>query len=56
MGSGAMIYIPSFINIVQPFKELMGGGGIHRLKETALQLHKFKFILAEVLHVTEWRM
>jgi hypothetical protein len=29
MGSGAMIYIPSFIKIGSAFRKFMGGGGIH---------------------------
>jgi hypothetical protein len=30
MGSGAMIYIPSFINIPSGIQKLTAGGGIHR--------------------------
>jgi hypothetical protein len=30
MGSGAMIYIPSFTKTFSGIQKLMGGGGIHR--------------------------
>jgi hypothetical protein len=30
MGSGAMIYIPSFIKIGSGIQKLIGGGGIYR--------------------------
>jgi hypothetical protein len=30
MGSGAMIYVPSFIKIGSAIQKLMGGGGLHR--------------------------
>jgi hypothetical protein len=37
MGSGAMIYIPSFIKIGSDIQKLIGGG-IHR--QTGCRLHK----------------
>jgi hypothetical protein len=41
MGSGAMIYIPSFIKIGSGIQKLIGGEAIHRLSETlaALKQH-----------------
>jgi hypothetical protein len=30
MGSGALIYIPSFMKISSGIQKLIGGGGIHR--------------------------
>jgi hypothetical protein len=38
MGSGAVIYVPSFINIVSGFQKLIGG--IHRHTQTATLSHK----------------
>jgi hypothetical protein len=34
MGSGAVIYVPSFIKIGSGVQKLMGGGGIHRHTHT----------------------
>jgi hypothetical protein len=40
MGSGAMIYIPSFINIGSGIQKLMEGG-IHRQHGDLISLHLF---------------
>jgi hypothetical protein len=34
MGSGATIYIPSFIKIGSGILKLMGGGGVHRYADS----------------------
>jgi hypothetical protein len=38
MGSGAMIYIPSFIKIGSGIQKLIGGGGIHRQEGDRISL------------------
>jgi hypothetical protein len=41
MGSGAMIYIPSFIKIGSVIQKLMGWGGLHRQHGNIISLHLF---------------
>jgi hypothetical protein len=43
MGSGAMIYTPSFIKIGSATQNLIGGK--HRQAERAWRLHKLSFIV-----------
>jgi hypothetical protein len=44
MGSGAMIYIPSFIRIRSGLQKLIAGGGSHKHTHTARRAHKLTFI------------
>jgi hypothetical protein len=41
MGSGAVIYVPSFIKIGSGVQKLMGGGGIHRQQRGLISLSLF---------------
>jgi hypothetical protein len=43
MGSGIIIYIPSFIKIGSAIQKLIGGGGCIDT-QTARQSHKYTFI------------
>jgi hypothetical protein len=46
MDTGAMIYIPSFINICPLIQKLVGGD-THANKQTALLFHKPSFIFSK---------
>jgi hypothetical protein len=45
MGSGAMIYIPSFVRIGSGIQKLIGGEGIHRQHGDRISLLSFLFSL-----------
>jgi hypothetical protein len=47
MGSGLMIYIPSFIEICSGIQKLIGGIHSHRDLQTGRRLHKPTFIFSK---------
>jgi hypothetical protein len=47
MGSGAMIYIPSFIKICSGIQKLMGGTHRFRATQTAWKSHKPTFMFSK---------